>query len=129
MNRYKGISFPFRFNARGGVAVSSSFTAGAEHIQESVYQILSTEPGDRVLEPYFGCKLRDIIFEPIDITVISIIKDRVRRALLMWEKRIELDLNSIEVKKVNNSTVNLHVGYSVLTGNYSAQEIVVPYRR
>lgn len=123
-----GISFPFRFGTKGGVAgigVVRSGTPDAEtaHIRESVYQILATEPGERVMEVEFGCRLRDIIFEHLDLTVVSIIRDRITRALRRWEPRIRVDDITVHPNEEENSVV-VKVMFTVIdTGAMDVTEI------
>lgn len=112
MQVLKGISFPFRFNNRGGVAMSDNQGNGNK-VVENIQQVLLTEPGQRVMEPEFGCRLRDVIFEPLDLTIQSIIKDRVTRALARWIPYIEVQ--DVVTSTVDNNTVVVMVYYKDLT--------------
>lgn len=92
MSNFKGISFPFRINGRGGVTTSELAYNDLTRIKESIYQILLTYPGERVMEPEFGCRLRDFIFENMgDATINTMIKFEIERAITRWEPRVQIN--------------------------------------
>jgi hypothetical protein len=58
----RGISFPFRVDQSGSIATST----GTDGIDSSLRMVLMTAPGERVMRPKFGCKIWDLLFEPIN---------------------------------------------------------------
>lgn len=85
----KGLRFPFGFHRRsGGTEVSVATSQEHAHIHESILQILGTRPGERFLQPEFGSKLKDLVFEPNDVVLKGLIRHHVIDALKRWEKRI-----------------------------------------
>lgn len=90
VKQYNGMSFPFRLGIRGGVATSTLEPGDLSRIRESIVQILNTYPGERVMEPSFGCKVKDYIFEPDNPTTKAVIAFEVRKAIERWEKRVEV---------------------------------------
>lgn len=110
----KGLSFPFRFTPAGHTAVSAyEQPSGYRHIRESIQQILLTEPGERVMEQNFGCALKELIFEPIDITLYNLIIFRATNALNRWENRIEI--NSVTVSKPAKDSLQIDIDFTVLS--------------
>jgi Bacteriophage baseplate protein W len=90
----KGWGYPVRKEDATGVAASY----GEESIRESIWIILATAPGERVMRPDFGCGIHDCVFEVNDASTIGQITKEVRNALVRWEPRIDtLDVD-IEVK-------------------------------
>ena len=63
--------------------------AGPEKVRESIFIILDTEPGERVMRPDFGAGLRGLAFEPINTTTMALARHRVEQALIQWEPRID----------------------------------------
>jgi phage baseplate assembly protein W len=63
---------------------------GEEKIRESIWIILSTSPGERVLNPEFGCGIHDLMFEPNSATLRGEVQEKVRTALQRWEPRIDV---------------------------------------
>ena len=53
--------------------------------------LLSTSLGERVMQPKYGCNMRDYLFEPLNSSVIGYIKDLVEHAILYYEPRILAD--------------------------------------
>jgi uncharacterized protein len=66
-------------------------STGERSIRESLWNILLTAPGERLLRPEFGAGLARFIHQPNDETTRSLIAAAVRRAIERWEPRILLD--------------------------------------
>src|ERR1700753_2293966 len=61
----KGYRFPVSVNLNGGVSTS----ALEENVRQSIFVILGTAPGERLMRPDFGCQIHDLMFAPnTDIT-------------------------------------------------------------
>ncbi len=59
-------------------------------IRQAILLLLSTSPGERVMRPNYGCELRKLIFSPNDETSAGLAIHYVRRALELWEPRIDV---------------------------------------
>ena len=71
----KGLGFPFHFERRSGAArVSSATTTEHEHIHESIIQILGTSPGERLMRPECGSRLKSLVFEANDEVLKGLIR-------------------------------------------------------
>jgi hypothetical protein len=81
----QGWKFPFALD-QGGVARSM----GESGIDESIWLILGTAKGERVMRPDFGCGIHDLVFSLNNATTAGRIAEEVRDALVRWEPRIEL---------------------------------------
>lgn len=114
---YKGISFPFRFSPSGGVAKSTSADIYASHIREKIIQLLRTEPGERAMEPEYGCRLRDVIFEPIDATLYHVIYTRIVNAVTRWIP--EVSISDVSINSTEDS-VNVHLTFRFAGQNFEA---------
>jgi len=86
---FTGISHPFRLNARGGIATSTTTSEDVAHINESIVQILNTKKLERSMEYHIYSELDEQVFEPNDMTTHSLIKYNVENALKL-EPRIEV---------------------------------------
>lgn len=87
---FTGISFPFRINGKGGVAMSSTSVMDVPHIIEAIEQILLTKPRERRMEYHFKSDLDTDIFESNDPSLRSLIEHQIREALTNLEDRIEV---------------------------------------
>ncbi len=83
-----GWSFPPSFNADSGQV---DMVREVEDINQSLHILLSTSLGERVMQPLYGCNLKDYQFEPINNSLLVFIKDLVERAILYYEPRIRVE--------------------------------------
>ena len=82
----RGWGFPVQHDGKGSIATADY----EESIPQAIWMILATAPGERVMRPDFGCGLHDLVFAVNDATTASRVAAEVRRALLLWEPRIDL---------------------------------------
>jgi phage baseplate assembly protein W len=81
-----GLGFPLQVNVQGGMQLST----GTPNIEESIVIILRTDLGERVYRPNFGSRLSELVFEPMNVQTLMLIRLYVEQALEMWEPRIIL---------------------------------------
>ena len=71
--------------------------SGLELLKNNLRQLLLTEKGERVMLPDFGLGLRKFLFEPLDETLVRIIKDHILFGLTKYAKSVRvLNLNVYE---------------------------------
>ena len=87
----KGTRHPFRFDAAGGVAVSQGVGPEHKHIHESIWQILSTRPGERFFLPEFGSRLPELLFQQNDVVFRALARQFIIDAIKRWEKRVVIE--------------------------------------
>ncbi len=66
-----------------------------EAVRQSIWMILSTAPGERLMRLDFGCGIHDLVFASNSAATIGQLSNAVNQALIQWEPRI--DLLSVEV--------------------------------
>lgn len=108
----KGWTFPPAFNNRTGTVEMSE---GITDIQESLQILLSTTLGERVMQPKYGCNLREYMFESLDSNRIGVIKQRVKDAILFYEPRIIAE----NVEVTGDDSLDLLEGKFTITVEYS----------
>jgi phage baseplate assembly protein W len=126
-----GLKFPFSFNTRsGGVDVSSSTVREHEHIRESIIQILGTRPGERFMNPEFGSKLKDLVFEQNDSVLKGLIRHHINDAIRRWEKRIIVTDVSFDdsSENVENHLLPVIISYRVIRTQVEGN-LVYPFMR
>jgi phage baseplate assembly protein W len=62
----------------------------ARSIRQALRLLLSTEPGERVMRPAYGCALSQLMFAPNDETTAGLALHFIRRAVETWEPRVEI---------------------------------------
>lgn len=104
VSRIKGLAVPFRFTNRGYPEAALD----EECLHASVFTILSTMPGERVMRPNFGSYLRLILFENVNRVAGLRARYEVQRALALWEDRITVQDVLFEL---NETTITVHVSW------------------
>ncbi len=121
----RGWGFPPRFERNNGVLELQMVSLEAD-IQESIAILLATTPGERVMQPSFGCGLKSMVFENIDESTITEIKDLVERAILFFESRITLESITVDMEQVYDGLINIHLDYTIRSIN-TRSNIVYPF--
>lgn len=81
-----GVRFPMTVGPDGGFAASG----GERCVAESIWLVLSTAPGERVMNPRFGCAVHHLVLAPVTDSTYATVAHHVREALLQWEPRIDV---------------------------------------
>jgi uncharacterized protein len=107
--RFGIAAFEGSAGGQGGLRVS--LTGGLDtidapgSIRQAIRLLLSTEPGERVMRPTYGCPLSQLMFAPNDDTTAGLAIHFVRRALEAWEPRIEI--TRLEAKRHDDQPARL----------------------
>jgi phage baseplate assembly protein W len=104
-----GWKFPVQFNAEQEVALSQY----EQDVQEAIWIILSTAPGERLMRPDFGCGIHQYVFAPNDTGTAGLVGFAVEEALIQWEPRIELNEVNVEPDEDNPAVLLIHIDYKV----------------
>ena len=97
-----------------------------EDIRESLEILLSTSPGERVMNPAYGCGLKLMIFENISESTITEITDVIERAILFFEPRITLDSIDVNTEDMYGGLIKIQLNYTIRTTN-SRSNMVYPF--
>jgi uncharacterized protein len=116
----KGWKFPIRPNARGGL----SFSSAEQDIQEAIWIILSTAPGERQMLPQFGCGIHEFVFAPNSPATRGAIAHQVFEALNRWEPRI--NVVDVRVDSPEENTLRIRVDYRIRANN-AFHNLVYPF--
>ena len=84
-------------------------------VQNSIRQIFTWIPGERVITPEFGSNLRKYLYEPITEQNQERIAAEIRHCVLRWEPRVVVDrvVKVTDVDDVENNTVKLDIYYRI----------------
>lgn len=117
-----GWRFPITVDEATGRIVLSGYE---ENIQESIAVILLTKPGERVMQPEFGCHIYDFMFQRPDHPIRVRMEQAVREALIRWEPRIR-DIRVMASVPGEGSQVVITVDYIVRSTN-NPYNLVFPF--
>jgi len=107
----KGVSLSFDIDNSGALKMSST----EELIKESIFIILSTKIGERVMNYHFGCKIHELMFELNNSKTHARARAYVDEALKKWEPRIEV--KRIIVESAIKNELMIDIDYYILESN------------
>lgn len=101
MDYTKFLDHPFHIDGRGRAAL----TDADDHIHDMIYQVLFTNPGERVNRPDFGCGLLQMVFMSNSDAVGAATQFLVQGALQRWLS----DVIQVEHVQVTSDKEHLEV--------------------
>ena len=104
---------------------SIHYLEGAEKVRQSIWMILQTEPGERIMRPDFGCGLRHYLMKPNNTATWSGMKRDIERALSSWEPRIKVE--EVTVKGGDDPSVALVAIRYTHVRDGSSENLVFPF--
>ena len=110
----RGWKFPVAANPATGRIAMSEYE---QDIRESIFIILSTAPGERVMRPDFGCGIHDLVFAPISRATLGLFESRVRESILKFEARIEIVSLSFDTSQASNGKLLIEFKFRVRETN------------
>ncbi|SRR5581483_4580933 len=117
-----GWKFPIQVTPSGKIAQARY----EQRIEESIYLILSTARGERLMFPDFGCGIHDLVFAPNNPVTLSIVAQTVRQALVASEPRIDvLDVEAESAPEEPNLLL-IRISYQVRANN-ARGNLVYPF--
>ena len=112
-NTYIGLSFPLRRDKFNDFAMTKNSLEQSKH---NLKNLLLTFPSERVGQPEFGCRLRELCFEQQDDELPGRIEEEIKQAVSSWLPYINIqevntlteenDLNKIFVEIKFSTTLN-----------------------
>jgi phage baseplate assembly protein W len=118
----RGLRFPMGVDHRGAIAM----TAGPEDLDCSLRVVLSTAPSERVMRPQFGCRIWDLLFEPVNANTLGLMAQAVREAVAQWEPRVQVVDVHVVPDGDDTALVNIEVVYQVRATN-DRRNLVYPF--
>lgn len=108
----QGWAYPVQPQANGALG----YAADVDKVEQSIWIILDTDPGERLMRPGFGCGLRRYLMKPNTAAIRSLIRHDVEIALANFEPRIELTDLSVEPGD-DPALVLIRIGYVTVRDN------------
>ena len=128
-----GLGWPPSQELASGSGPITTDTSGAlvraayeESVRQSVWLILSTSPGERVMRPTFGCEIHDLVFATMSDATVSRASAAVHKALLAFEPRIDVRTVSASPSRGNAGELLISIEYEVRATN-NVYNLVYPF--
>ena len=117
-----GWAFPPQFEKLTGSVVLLS---NENDIENSLQVLLKTRIGERIMQPAYGCNLDVLLFEPLNQSLLTYIKDLVFTAIYYFEPRINPENVTLEATETEG-TVTVNVEYTIRSTN-ARHNLVFPF--
>ena len=114
------LDFPFHIDGRG----RSAETAEDDHIRDMIFQVLFTNPGERVNRPDFGCGVKQLVFMPNSDALATATQFLVQGSLQRWLDGV-IQVESVDVESVE-SELRVSVVYSKRSGGGPRRDVFAP---
>lgn len=121
----RGWSYPTLFRNQGKDLVMA---AGPENIHKSIWIILNTQLGERVLRESFGAGFQRLYFEPLSSRMVNDLKRLVSNAILLHEPRVQVDRVLISANDAENGVLLIEINYTIRANN-TRFNLVYPFYR
>lgn len=119
----QGWAFPPRFEARQRQA---GMVSDEQDIAQSLHILFSTRPGERVMQPEYGCALQRYVFSALDDHVLANIIAAIEHAVLFYEPRIRLLDVRPDLTQLYDGVLLLQLSYQIRSSN-SRHNMVYPF--
>lgn len=103
-----GVNIPF-----SAPAVFSSNYITKDAIKNNLINFYSTEPGERVFNPFFGSALKRIVFEQIDVVTNDLIKKIISDETNRFFPFVSIISTIIDESNSDQNTITINVTYQV----------------
>ena len=117
-----GWKFPLQVTPGGKLAQARY----EQRIEESIYLILTTAKGERVMLPDFGCGIHDLVFAPNNTLTRSAVVQNVRQALVTFERRIDVLEVTAEAGDGEPNLLLIRINYRIRANN-ALGNLVYPF--
>jgi len=118
-----GWGFPPAFSKESrGVMMTSD----EEDIHASLVILFGTSAGERFMNPKYGLNMRDKLFEPMSTSEITMLRDRIRKAILVYEPRISILSLDLDTSGELEGRLIISLSYEVKNTN-SRFNLVYPF--
>lgn len=97
-----------------------------DDIQQSLEILLTTRVGERIMEPQYGCNMDDLVFEALDTTLATLIRDRIETAILYFEPRITVQNIDLDTTGELEGRIIARIDYIIRATN-SRFNFVYPF--
>ncbi|WP_436699424.1 GPW/gp25 family protein [Nocardioides sp. BYT-33-1] len=118
----RGFAWPLGVDQTGTIRLAD----GPESLDRAITLVLMTAPGERLMRPEFGCRISELLFEPITGNLLGLIAQYVREALARWEPRVDVDDVVAAPDPAQPSLVRVAISYRVRATN-DRRNLVYPF--
>jgi len=118
-----GWSFPPTFSR---AAASVDMASDDADVQQSLWNLFSTQIGERIMLPEYGCTIWQLVFRNANTAFKTETAAAIRQAVLNWEPRIDVDAVTVVPDPAVVGLVVVTLVYTLRRTN-SRNNLVFPF--
>ena len=87
-----------------------------QDIRQSLFLLLNTRRGERVMRPNYGCNLSQFAFESVNYSLLTRIQSEVLSAIKLYEPRVEnvtVTVDNSSREELSTETLIINIGYTI----------------
>lgn len=121
-----GWAYPVAIRRDLGLIQDASYEVD---IAQSIWIILGTAKGERVMRPDFGCGIHDLAFAAVSTQILTAIETTVREALRIYEARVEVRKVTVGTQHLDQGRLDVEIDYEVRATNQPGNMVYPFYVR
>ena len=119
-NVYIGLALPIKPDDNNIFSLTKN---SFDQVRHNLRNLLLTNVGERVYQPEFGSRLRELCFEQLDESLPQRIEDEVRRAVNFWLPYVNIVEVETLTQEDNKSKIFVRVKFSTTLNSDTLQQI------
>ncbi len=119
-NVYIGLALPIKPDDNNIFSLTKN---SYDQVRHNLRNLLLTNVGERVYQPEFGSRLRELCFEQLDDTLPQRVEDEVRRAVNFWLPYVNIVEVETLTEQDNKSKIFVRVKFSTTLNSETLQQI------
>ena len=116
---FKDISMSFQTNPLNDDLIALKNSSA---IARSIRNIVFTQPGEKFFNPNFGSRITESLFENVDSSTASIIRDEIRNSIKNFEPRVNL-LRVVVAPNFDENEMNVKITYEIIGIDVPPQQL------
>lgn len=87
-----------------------------QDIRQSLFLLLNTRRGERIMRPNYGCDLAQFAFESVNYSLLTRIQSEVLSAIKLYEPRVEnvtVTVDNSSREELSTETLMINIGYTI----------------
>jgi|SRR6185436_1149794 phage baseplate assembly protein W len=106
---FTSIKHPFAIDlGRGRLAEEENYVA---HVEQMMFQVLFTAPGERIDRPDFGCGVKRLVFAPNSEATAALAQITIFEALTRWLETA-ITVNDVKAAAID-SRMEIRISYTL----------------
>jgi phage baseplate assembly protein W len=105
-----GVSLPF--NGPSGRPFNSTYSTKIQ-TRFNLINLILTNPGERVMNPNFGCPLKKVLFENSGLQTDILIEETIRKSTEIYLPTVDIMRIEINKENIDKNIINISIFYKL----------------